>query len=104
MSLKGLSVSRIDSCLISAMAGFVALLTLSPVDPPACPGAFMADSIKPAGVVVDAALLFRATGYMLTGNRDPPSKEMTAYLDSKCPTGRKNRVDTESSFPFESRN
>lgn len=54
MSLSGLSIMRIaDSCLISPIAEFAGLLPFG--SEPF--GAIIADSIRPAGVVVDAALL-----------------------------------------------
>lgn len=54
MSLSGLSIMRIaGSCLISPIAEFAGLLPFG--SEPF--GAIIADSIRPAGVVVDAALL-----------------------------------------------
>ena len=63
---------------------------------------FMAESIRPAGVVFEAELLHEPTKNISASECADPRRR--TYLVSRCPTGRKNRVDTESSLPFASRN
>lgn len=86
--------------LIAEFAGLFEAFWSESLD---CVGAIMAESIRPAGVVVDAALLQKVT-CRASAQREIAGWKVVTHLVSRCPTGRKNRVETESSFPLASRN